>query len=299
MEVGVQSCDGFEMPARCQIAIRVGETVKQGRYEPQRCYHFPQVDRRRHAKIDIFQHLGTCSLTLDPEAKAPQEVTVKTSDLAAPPLRLQVAARSKAGEEQKEPRELGKTTKSRAKEYLLKHGIEEKLAQAVKALLKEQPEDPMDFVCRFLSDGRLCKEALEAAEGRGADVRPKACDSGGTPKGDAPPEVEERRARAPPTQPPAGEVAKTSDLRAVRRHVCKGLAKAAEEGRLGRALALAGQGGALWQRGGARLQDASASGLPSRGPEVQAVREVSLTSKVGAEASPCPQDMGPYQRAQG
>ena len=27
-----------------------------GRYEPNRCYNFPQLDRRRNAKVDIYQH---------------------------------------------------------------------------------------------------------------------------------------------------------------------------------------------------------------------------------------------------
>ena len=28
------------------------------RYEPQRCYNFPQLDRRRNAKVDIYQHVS-------------------------------------------------------------------------------------------------------------------------------------------------------------------------------------------------------------------------------------------------
>lgn len=37
--------------------------VSESRYEPQRCYNFPQLDRRRNAKVDIYQHVGKPSLS--------------------------------------------------------------------------------------------------------------------------------------------------------------------------------------------------------------------------------------------
>jgi len=40
--------------------MRVGrdELPEIARYEPQRCYNFPQLDRRRNAKVDIYQHVA-------------------------------------------------------------------------------------------------------------------------------------------------------------------------------------------------------------------------------------------------
>lgn len=69
MQVCVETCDGCQLPPGCHVGIRVGEMLKQGKYEPHRSYHFPPTDRRRHAKIDIFQHVGSCTVTVDPEVR--------------------------------------------------------------------------------------------------------------------------------------------------------------------------------------------------------------------------------------
>merc|ERR1719456_948117 len=57
--------------------------------------------------------------------------------------------------------------KSQAKDYLAKNNIEEKLSMAVKALLKEQPENPTDFLCRYLSGG-----SVPSSPAAGAPPRP-------------------------------------------------------------------------------------------------------------------------------
>jgi hypothetical protein len=151
MEVRVESAEGCSMPTGCFVGVRIGETLKQGRYEPQRCYHFPQIDRRRNAKIDLYQHVGTCTVSVDPDAKSNHDVAVTSTSPEFPGLRLKVAVAAKSDDTEKKQREQRvKTLKNQANDYLAKHNIEERLSEAVKALLKEQPADPTDFLCKVL-----------------------------------------------------------------------------------------------------------------------------------------------------
>merc|ERR1719231_259165 len=105
MEVRVESADGFFMPANAYIGIRVGDVLKQGRYEPQRCYHFPEVDRRRNAKIDLYQHVGSCVVAVDPDTKSNHEVSVTATDPSFPATKLKVSVQSKSEEAGKQQRE--------------------------------------------------------------------------------------------------------------------------------------------------------------------------------------------------
>mmetsp|Transcript_51670 Transcript_51670/g.92798 ORF Transcript_51670/g.92798 Transcript_51670/m.92798 type:complete len:307 (-) Transcript_51670:254-1174(-) len=153
MELRVESTEGYSLPSGCHVGVRVGDVLKQGRYEPQRCYHFPQVDRRRNAKIDLYQHVGSCVVTVDPATKSNHEVAVTTTDPSFPATKLKVSVQSKSEEAGKQHREeRTKTLKNQAKDYLAKHCVEERLSEAVKALLKEQPADPTEFLCRFFRE---------------------------------------------------------------------------------------------------------------------------------------------------
>jgi len=151
MEVRVESAAGFDLPPGCYVGVRVGDVLKQGRYEPQRCYHFPTMERRRNAKIDIYRHVGSCIVAVDPDAKSFHEVSVASSDPTVPEMKLKVNVQQSAVDVGKQREAKTKAVKNQAKDYLSKFSIEEKLSEAVKALLREQPADPTDFLCRFLS----------------------------------------------------------------------------------------------------------------------------------------------------
>jgi len=151
MEVRVQSSDGFNMPAGCYVGVRVGDVLKQGRYEPARSYHFPGLDRRRNAKIDIYRHVGSCVVALDPDATSTHEVKVAHSDPTMPEMKLKVNVASSVVDSGKKREERTKAVKHQAQDYLTKFNIENVLSDAVKALLKEQPADPMAFLCSHLA----------------------------------------------------------------------------------------------------------------------------------------------------
>lgn len=106
MELRVEAALGFTLPKNCFIGVRVGDVLKQGRYEPQRCFNFPQLDRRRNAKVDIYQHVGTCMVAVDPDTKATHEVAVTSLDPETPASRIKihVQAMSEENKQQREPR---------------------------------------------------------------------------------------------------------------------------------------------------------------------------------------------------
>jgi len=158
----VESSDGYAMPAGCFVGVRVGDVLKQGRYEPSRCYHFPAPDRRRNAKIDVYRHIGSCFIPVDPEAKFSNEVRVASLDPSVAEMRLRVDVSAGSAESIKQREARSKQVRNQAKDYLGKHNVEEKLSEAVKALLKDQPADPTEFLCTFL------RASADAEKGRTA-----------------------------------------------------------------------------------------------------------------------------------
>mmetsp|Transcript_122419 Transcript_122419/g.305587 ORF Transcript_122419/g.305587 Transcript_122419/m.305587 type:complete len:301 (+) Transcript_122419:103-1005(+) len=240
MELRVESAD---IPTGCYVGVRVGDVLKQGRYEPSRCYHFPQVDRRRNARIDIYQHVGSAVVAVDPDTKSSHEVKVQNIDLTSPPMTLQVNVQSKASDAAKENREQRtKALKTQAKDYLSQHSIEERLSEAVKALLKEQPADPTEFLCRQLrGDIGGAKPGLAPVPEPAAAVKQEVT----APKKEvaAPaPQQAKPAAAAPapkpaPMQTPAPAPAGTKDLTALRQQACDVLMKASNDGNLANVLA--------------------------------------------------------------
>lgn len=153
MELRVESAEGFNMPPGCFVGVRVGDVLKQGRYEPQRCYHFPKVERRRNAKIDVYRHVGSCIVAVDPDAKTLHEVNVSSLDPSIAEMKLKVNVQSAVMDSGKQRETKTKAVRNQAKDYLAKYNIEEQLSEAVKALLKEQPTNPTEFLCRHLRGG--------------------------------------------------------------------------------------------------------------------------------------------------
>eukprot|EP00931_Biecheleriopsis_adriatica_P053633 TRINITY_DN3143_c0_g1_i4.p1 TRINITY_DN3143_c0_g1~~TRINITY_DN3143_c0_g1_i4.p1 ORF type:complete len:295 (+),score=57.36 TRINITY_DN3143_c0_g1_i4:96-980(+) len=195
MELRVASSAGHTLPQGCVVGVRVGEVLKQGRYEPQRSYYFPQGGR--NAKIDIYQHIGTCTVPVDAESQPNQEVSVTSTDPSFPSTKLNVSVQAKSGEANRQEKDQrAKIVKDRAKDYLAKHRIEERLSEAVKALLKDQPGDPTKFLCTFLA------ESQPPAQEKAPQARPKETEK--------PPEKAPQAQKSQPAPPQASAKQKES-----------------------------------------------------------------------------------------
>mmetsp|Transcript_25682 Transcript_25682/g.59864 ORF Transcript_25682/g.59864 Transcript_25682/m.59864 type:complete len:396 (-) Transcript_25682:96-1283(-) len=161
MELRIETADGFSMPPGCYVGVKLGGVLKQGRYEPHRAYHFPAaVEPRRNAKIDIYKHIGSCNVAVDPEVKTVYDVNVADVEKGDMNLKLKVNV-NMTNETHKERDVHSKQVRTQAKDYLSKFGIEEKLSEVLKMLLKEQPSDPVEFICRQLRADGLPPQSQE------------------------------------------------------------------------------------------------------------------------------------------
>jgi hypothetical protein len=170
MEIRLEAAEGCKMPLGTYVAVKVGDALKQGRYEPTRSYMFPNVKKRHHAKIDIFKHVGTSAIVVSPESGSRvSEVSITSCDPNTEDLRMKVDMKPNAATTGNVAKnESAKVAKSAARDqataYLGKHKIEEKLSACMKALLQERPEDPFEYICSFFRGAPKSTETSAAVE---------------------------------------------------------------------------------------------------------------------------------------
>lgn len=128
--------------ADCFVAVRIGDHQKIGKYDPQRCYRFPSGCGRA-ARVDLFRRVGGCRVDVVRDQRS-CDVPVTADDPSVDGLRLSIDV---AVPQVNEAQQISTPTKSKAANtYLTLHGIEEMLHEAVTSLLREQPEDPRQFL---------------------------------------------------------------------------------------------------------------------------------------------------------
>eukprot|EP00913_Durusdinium_trenchii_P002704 g2502.t1 len=175
MEVVVQAAS--EVPHGCFVAVRIGEHLKQRRFNKSSAtYNFPVPEEhdeteKAKARLDVYQLVGTCSVPVDPATPETTEVSVIGSDPNSEVVKLRVSTASKEvtlpEEAQKQRQEIEAETKDAAVGYLSKHGIEQKLTECLRTVLRMKPEDPIEFMCKFLSGGTFVPEAPSAETKQG------------------------------------------------------------------------------------------------------------------------------------
>lgn len=166
MQVDVEALPGCEVPKGCVLGIRVGETLKQKRFDSTRTScSFPKPDYKMSANIDIYQHVGSGSVDVDPSLWSTDQVSIGGRETTQS-IRLKVTTQSAEGsaEEQHQRRQVEKQeTKESAVKYLTSHGIEQTLADCIAKLVKKQPDDPIEFLCQQLQDFKLKAGAVGQA----------------------------------------------------------------------------------------------------------------------------------------
>mmetsp|Transcript_80190 Transcript_80190/g.126462 ORF Transcript_80190/g.126462 Transcript_80190/m.126462 type:complete len:175 (-) Transcript_80190:168-692(-) len=168
MQVDVEALPGCEVPKGCVLGIRVGETLKQKRFDSTRTScSFPKPDHKMSANIDIYQHVGSGSIDVDPSLWSTDQVSIGGRETTQS-IRLKVTTQSAEGsaEEQHQRRQVEKQeTKESAVKYLTSHGIEQTLADCIAKLVKKQPDDPIEFLCQQLQDFKLKAGAESSGTG--------------------------------------------------------------------------------------------------------------------------------------
>lgn len=175
MELKVETADGSSLPKGCFVSVRVGDVQKQRRYETKGAFQFPAPAHSRKAKIDLYMHVGTASISVGPEDRT-GEVNVNALEPGAPQPRLKVVSTLKQEAPQDRENKMS-NVKKEAVEYLSKWLIQERLGEAVKALLQKRPEDPIEFICGFLranaaAEPELKKPVAAAAPAKKAEAVP-------------------------------------------------------------------------------------------------------------------------------
>lgn len=153
MDVRVLAADGCAMPPGSHVAVRFGDMMKQGRYDPARSYHFPKQDSSKGAlaRIDVFRLVGSGKAIITDKVA---DVDIKSHDPTVANLKLKVSGGAggaiiQSPKQNTEPRT---AQRQQAQEYLASHGIETVLAEAVQKLLKHRPDEPLKFLVSTLSE---------------------------------------------------------------------------------------------------------------------------------------------------
>ncbi|CAE7354822.1 unnamed protein product [Symbiodinium necroappetens] len=139
MEVQVEAMPGWEVPKGCLVGVRLGEALKQRRLDGRSAsnYVFPKQDGKRRARIDVYRHVGSCSVEVDPSSINANEVNVPCSDPSLQSIRLRITSQAagSSSEEQRQ-RQQEQESKESALNYLAAHDIEQTLAESVRQMLK-------------------------------------------------------------------------------------------------------------------------------------------------------------------
>eukprot|EP00429_Kryptoperidinium_foliaceum_P083534 CAMPEP_0176231610 /NCGR_PEP_ID=MMETSP0121_2-20121125/24886_1 /TAXON_ID=160619 /ORGANISM="Kryptoperidinium foliaceum, Strain CCMP 1326" /LENGTH=420 /DNA_ID=CAMNT_0017570955 /DNA_START=88 /DNA_END=1346 /DNA_ORIENTATION=+ len=143
------------LPRDCFMSVRIGEVQKLSRLTGSRSFKFPPTAKGRFGKIEIFRRIGAASVDLDPDYGGDRRVNIglQGADTECLPFRVCIGT-SSANKTVASPADIAakNTAKTRAaKEYLGKHQLEVRLAEAMQAVLRERPDDPLLFLARQMT----------------------------------------------------------------------------------------------------------------------------------------------------
>jgi len=159
VQLRLESASDEGMPKDCYISVRVGDVQKLSKLSGARTYKFPPNSSKGYGKIEVFRRVGAASIDLNPVVQGLRDVSITCGDTILG-LRVGVGgaepteadeAKEKAEESQKA--KTSATKVKAAKEYLNKHSLEVRLSEAMQTVLRERPDNPVDFLASLLLDG--------------------------------------------------------------------------------------------------------------------------------------------------
>jgi Ca2+-binding EF-hand superfamily protein len=150
VELVLNSLDDDLLP-HCYVAMRVGESQKIGRVSAERTYKFPEttVGEHKYAMLDVFQRVGGCTVSIK-QKDGDQDVQL-TTKMGKLKFRVAHSQESKKKAQKVPLQDTALKPKFEvAKAYLAKHNLEARLRDAMKAVINELPDDPIDFITQTL-----------------------------------------------------------------------------------------------------------------------------------------------------
>jgi hypothetical protein len=139
----------------CFVSVRVGELQKLSRLANSRTYRFPKISENHQGKIEVFKRVAFYPLDINPLNDGPAEVTLPIGTSGKVGFQVDISAseatKEKTRQAQKEQgNDITASKTNNAKEYLQKHCVEQKLSEAMQALLRERPDNPAEFLANAL-----------------------------------------------------------------------------------------------------------------------------------------------------
>lgn len=202
------------------VAVRVGDHQKLTRLAAERAYSFQEsaVGHRKYGKLDVFKRVGSANISIKPEAPRMQDIRAELSDDGSlMQFRASVSEHASANKRLQQAQKIADTESNprilEAKRYLLEHNLENRLAEATQAVLRDRPADPAQFIADFLRSTKDEYQKLAAFDSPGQTAALGAAPQDAT-----------SRAAADAARPLA------SELSALKREAAETLEKACKDG---------------------------------------------------------------------
>eukprot|EP00434_Breviolum_minutum_P012034 symbB.v1.2.010611.t1/scaffold696.1/size260109/4 len=142
MDIRIEALDGPVPAGETFVSMRIGDYQKQSRLGCTKSYRFPQDDGNGFARVEVFQRIGHVSISLEKLRASDQDVQVplESADVKFLPMRIGMQSSAEKGHGKV------KTRLDSAQRYLSQHQLEEIIADAMREVIHEKPEDPHTFL---------------------------------------------------------------------------------------------------------------------------------------------------------
>jgi hypothetical protein len=137
----------------CFVSVRVGEFQKLTRLAPSRTYKFPRAADRRFCKLEVFKRIGKVAIDIERQKVSSLDMKLDSNDWGSENLGFKLAVGDTDGKVCKvdEADMVKESQRSKlVKDYLAAHKLEAHIAEAMKQLLFERPENPTEYLGKKL-----------------------------------------------------------------------------------------------------------------------------------------------------
>eukprot|EP00450_Noctiluca_scintillans_P031561 CAMPEP_0194553154 /NCGR_PEP_ID=MMETSP0253-20130528/97087_1 /TAXON_ID=2966 /ORGANISM="Noctiluca scintillans" /LENGTH=493 /DNA_ID=CAMNT_0039400629 /DNA_START=8 /DNA_END=1489 /DNA_ORIENTATION=+ len=152
MEVRLDADEGQVLPDDVFISVRLGDVQKQSRLAISRTYRFPDPgeDRRHWGRLEVFRRVGAAAVNFDSTGEK-QELLLATCHPEVNSLRMRISvAGGVTSAQDAERRKQNRDRINDAQKYVNEHRLEECIAEAMREVIRERPENPRQLLCEYL-----------------------------------------------------------------------------------------------------------------------------------------------------
>jgi len=177
MEVSILNAEGTAAEQDTVVSIRAGSSRRQGTIQLDKKLYFPVgFQDAVPFKIDLLRHVGTAQATILPEDNAYDVPIVPPTGNATNPMKLSfrignkplLCGRQRSENKDKAGPELNKLAvpaAALARRYFDEHNIMRLVQALLEALIRDQPEDPFEYIEAFWGRLSLGKDETQVPLG--------------------------------------------------------------------------------------------------------------------------------------